>query len=514
MKNIILRFICALSLLCPIAQSAAVEINILNELARDRALSIIHKYKVFMEDYFDFSMKELRKGNEDYNYNQTEINFHIRSLEKKENFINSLPTDNKNFIDKILRDFFSSRFSILDYRYDLFKRRELVDDKSERMSEKIACNTTMCQFYDELISETFHIYMSLTDSHVDILRLVSLSPTLWPLLKGETRELPDPDHAIYSDSTRSKLRTDFDLYLFLTYEKPCAMIRIPIYGLGVPNDEKMKVTTSVTQYERSLFDKRYSSYKKGKEIQIPEWVTTQQCTLLEQETTRKVSHEDEKAISPRFSTVILTEKAVTEEISEKSDVIGAAAEEDIFLGNLENDYAAGATHEETPVAICDIFQEEGFDLQGSIPSPVGQAEVAPKILKTLKTNPYEKPLPRGLRVFHPHEQSFRTNFKRLSSKHQSTLEKIREGKAESVSYADFSSLWKAINGETSIEESSGSSHKVLHDASGKKVTGIFAHNKGMTYTRKTIPYLHAAIQMLGDKRLTEETIFSHDRVPS
>jgi hypothetical protein len=55
MKNIILRFICALSLLCPIAQSAAVEINILNELARDRALSIIHKYKVFMEDYFDLA---------------------------------------------------------------------------------------------------------------------------------------------------------------------------------------------------------------------------------------------------------------------------------------------------------------------------------------------------------------------------------------------------------------------------------------------------------------------------
>jgi len=60
---------------------------------------------------------------------------------------------------------------------------------------------------------------------------------------------------------------------------------------------------------------------------------------------------------------------------------------------------------------------------------------------------------------------------------------------------------EVINGEGSIEESSGSSHKVLRDSTGKKVTGIFAHNKGMTYTKRTIPYLYAAIQMLGDERL-------------
>lgn len=75
-----------------------------NELAREKSLNIIHKYEAFMKDYLDFTRKQLEKGYEDYQYNETEIKFYLRKLEKTRNFINSLNIDSKSFTDKILGD--------------------------------------------------------------------------------------------------------------------------------------------------------------------------------------------------------------------------------------------------------------------------------------------------------------------------------------------------------------------------------------------------------------------------
>jgi len=480
------------------------------ELAREKALNIIHKYEVFMEDYLDFTRKELGKGYANYQYNETEIKFHLKELGNTRNFISSLQTDSKSFTDKILRSFLKSRFDMLDYRYALFRRRELIDDGSERMSEKIACNTTICQFYDELITEVYDVYISSPNPYGDTLRLISLCPNLWPLLKGETRELPDPDQAIYVDSTRSSVRRGFDLDFFLIYEKLNENVYLPTYGLGVPKGQRMNTITRMTQYERSLFDKGYPLYEKIKEIQIPEWLTAQQSISLEEEIQKERHYEDEKVMSPDSSGAILAKKEVAEEILEKScaDSIVPDISFEILKASDGGD-VAGAAGEEDTLSIYEALPEEPKPQEKENLKPgIVESVFAPKISTQLKTDLYEKPLPRGLRIFHPYKQNFRTNFKKLSSKHQSTLDDIIEGKAESVSYADFSSLWKAINGESSIEESSGSSHKVLHDGDGKKVTGIFAHNKGMTYTKRTIPYLYAAIQMLGDERLTGGETFA------
>ncbi len=472
-----------------------------NEIAREKSLNIIHKYEAFMQDYLDFTRKQLAKGHEDYKYNETEIKFHLRKLEKTRNFISSLNINSKSFTDRILRSFLKTRFDMLDYRLDLFRRRELIDDGSERMSEKIACNTTICQFYDELVAEIYDVYITLPNPYADTLRLISLCPNLWPLLKRETREIPDPDQAIYTDSTRRSIRPSSDLDFFLIYEKLSENVFLPTYGLGVPKDQRMNTVIQMTQYERSLFDNGYLLYGKIKEIEIPEWLTTQQGISLEEETAKEQHCEDEKLMNLNSSAAIVAKQEVVVEILEKSCADSIAT--DIAFGKLkvsdDSDVATTAGKEDT-LSIYEALPEEPKP-QENLNLGIVESVLAPKISTQLKATPYEKPLPRGLRIFHPYKQKFHTNFKKLSSKHQSTLDDVMEGKAESVSYADFSSLWKAINGEGSIEESSGSSHKVLHDSTGKKVTGIFAHNKGMTYTKRTIPYLYAAIQMLGDERL-------------
>jgi hypothetical protein len=276
---------------------------------------------------------------------------------------------------------------------------------------------------------------------------------------------------------------------------------LPAYGLGVPKDQRVNSVTKMTQYERSLFDKGCPLYGKINQIQIPEWLTAQQSIYLEEEIQKERHYEDEIVMNLDSSAAILAKQEVVVEILEKSCADSITT--DIAFGKLkvsdDSDVASAASKEDIPSAYEDLSEQP--KPQENLNLVIVESVFAPKISAQLKAAPYKKPLPRGLRIFHPYKQKFHTNFRKLSSKHKSTLEDIMEGKAESVSYADFSSLWKAINGEESIEESSGSSHKVLYDSAGKKVTGIFAHNKGMTYTKRTIPYLYAAIQMLGDERL-------------
>ena len=112
-----------------------------------------------------------------------------------------------------------------------------------------------------------------------------------------------------------------------------------------------------------------------------------------------------------------------------------------------------------------------------------------------RTRP-ENFMPRGMRRFHPYEQEFvqqvRSN---LSKHHQATIDELFDNEARfNVSYNDFSSLWQALGG--SIKNCKGS-HKALKDANGKTVAGIFAHGNNMTYTKKTIPYLRAALELIG-----------------
>ena len=117
--------------------------------------------------------------------------------------------------------------------------------------------------------------------------------------------------------------------------------------------------------------------------------------------------------------------------------------------------------------------------------------------------------PKGMRMFHSRDQrTFRTTFIDLSE-YTDMLRNLfgDESQFVPIKYREFASLWRAIVGikisggkdigKNTIRESTGTSHKALLDADGRVVTGIFAHNNNMECTRRTLPYLRYAIEMLG-----------------
>ncbi|MCX7343661.1 MAG: hypothetical protein NT128_05920 [Proteobacteria bacterium] len=144
-------------------------------------------------------------------------------------------------------------------------------------------------------------------------------------------------------------------------------------------------------------------------------------------------------------------------------------------------------------------QEDQEDAEVASQIRLDGLELTPAISsKEEKEAGVQRVMPRGMRIFHSHAQTFRTSFTGLSGKHIRTLSSLMNKKEFTpVTYADFASLWKAINGKDSISESTGGSHKALLDADGKVVAGIFAHNANMEYTRRTVPYLRGAIDLLG-----------------
>jgi hypothetical protein len=452
----------------------------LNTQAYNRALDTICRYKAFMEDYVEFTENELKKGKCNYHYNETEIRFHIRRLEGEKHFIDSLNQSDKKFICNMLQKFLRVRFDMLNYRLDLFRRKELLDDGSERMYEKISCNTTICQFYDQLLTDIY-LLSSQNPLSYEIHFLISVSPSLWPLLTKASEELPNPDQATYGKlNDRSTMGPNSDLYLFKTYYDKSELFQLPVYGLGVPKGTT--IATWMTPYQRSQIDKKY---RKIEERQFPELL---QIT--------KAQPEESSRISPDI-TLPLSEQA--EALSHDTIVDFAEAQIGEALPMVQMQEKTTTIGRSTKAVCTEVACDTHF-VQKTESTSSSKDALSKTSRKNISSNSSALPhlAPKGMRAFHPYTQTFRVGSTKLNYKHLRTYIKLMEsGYSSSLSYADYSSLWRAINGKNSIRESTGSSHKILLDADGKVVAGIFAHNKSMEYTKRTFSYLRDAISRLG-----------------
>ena len=455
----------------------------LNTQAYNRALDTICRYKAFMEDYLEFTENELKKGNCDYHYNEQEIRFHIQRLEEEKDFIDNLNRSDKKFTCNMLQKFLRARFDMLDYRLDLFRRRELVDDGSERMYEKISCNTTICQFYDRLITDIY-LLASQEPLSYEIHFLISVSPSLWPLLTKASEEPSNPDQATYGKlNNRSSMGPNGDLYLFKTYYVKSELFQLPVYGLGVPKDTT--IATRMTPYDISRIDKSHPGHGRMEERQFPEWLQiakakSEEPSCISPDITPPHSEQAEVLSHDTivdFAEAQIVEALTTVQMQEKTTTIGRSTEAVC-----------------TEVA-CDTYFVEKTECTG--PSKDALSKTSRKNIFS-SSSALPRLAPKGMRAFHPYTQTFRVNSTKLNYKHLRTYINLMEsGSSSSLSYADYSSLWRAINGKNSIRESTGSSHKILLDADGKVVAGIFAHNKSMEYTKRTFSYLRDAISRLG-----------------
>ena len=488
-KNTILRFVFMILLLARIkaypCQAQELSQHDLNEYVCSKAVEVVKKYLAFTEDYLDFSYEKIQMGDSDYIYNQQEILMNIDELRKQEEFINRSDKSTHNTINMMLHGFLGSRFEVLGHRYARFLRREFIDDGTERMQEKIACNTTICQFYDQLITDIY-LLASQKPLSYEIHSLISISPSLWPLLTKASEELPNPDQATYGKlNDRSSMGPNGDLYLFKTYYDKSELFQLPVYGLGVPKGTT--IATRMTPYDISRIDKRHPHHGKIEERQFPEWL---QITKAQPEVPSRTSPDITPPLSEQAealshdTTVDFAEAqiwralpAAQAQAQEKTTTIGRSTEAVC-----------------TEVA-CDTYFVEKTECTG--PSKDALSKTSRKNIFS-SSSALPRLAPKGMRAFHPHTQTFRVGSTKLNYKHLRTYINLMEsGSSSSLSYADYSSLWRAINGKNSIRESTGSSHKILLDADGKVVAGIFAHNKSMEYTKRTFSYLRDAISRLG-----------------
>jgi hypothetical protein len=487
-KNTILRFVFMILLLARIkaypCQAQELSQHDLNEYVCSKAVEVVKKYLAFTEDYLDFAYEKIQMGDSDYIYNQQEILMNIDELRKQEEFINRSDKSTHNTINMMLHGFLGSRFEVLGHRYARFLRREFIDDGTERMQEKIACNTTICQFYDQLITDIY-LLASQKPLSYEIHSLISISPSLWPLLTKASEELPNPDQATYGKlNDRSSMGPNGDLYLFKTYYEKSELFQLPVYGLGVPKGTT--ITTRMTRYQRNQIDKKY---RKIEERQFPEWLQI-----------AKAQSEEPSCISPDITPPHSEQAEVL-----SHDTIVDFAEAQIVEALATAQAQAQAQEKTTTIgrsteAVCtEVVSDTYFVEKTECTGPSKDA-----LSKTSRKNIFSSSsalprlAPKGMRAFHPHTQTFRVNSTKLNYKHLRTYINLMEsGSSSSLSYADYSSLWRAINGKNSIRESTGSSHKILLDADGKVVAGIFAHNKSMEYTKRTFSYLRDAISRLG-----------------
>jgi hypothetical protein len=240
-------------------------------------------------------------------------------------------------------------------------------------------------------------------------------------------------------------------------------------------------------YDISRIDTSHPQYRKIGELIFPEWLQVTKVQPEERAPSQAtyIHSEQEEALSHN-TTVDFAET----KIGEVTPVV-KRQEKTIIM------------KEYTEVS-CDAYfvdKTASSSLSKDTPNKESEKNVAQK------SSAFPYLAPKGMRAFHPHTQTFRTNLTLstgLQSKHLGTFNKLMESEySSSLSYADFSSLWRAINGKNSIRESAGSSHKALLDADGKVVAGIFAHNKGMEYTKRTFAYLRDAVSRLGIDPVSE-----------
>jgi len=487
-KNTILRFVFMILLLARIkaypCQAQELSQHDLNEYVCSKAVEVVKKYLAFTEDYLDFAYEKIQMGDSDYIYNQQEILMNIDELRKQEEFINRSDKSTHNTINMMLHGFLSSRFEVLGHRYARFLRQEFIDDGTERMQEKIACNTTICQFYDQLITDIY-LLASQKPLSYEIHSLISISPSLWPLLTKASEELPNPDQATYGKlNDRSSMGHNSDLYLFKTYYDKSEFFQLPVYGLGVPKGTT--IATRMTPYDISRIDKRHPHHGKIEERQFPEWL---QITKAQPEVPSRTSPDITPPLSEQaealshdttvdFAEAQIWRASPAAQAQEKTTTIGRSTDEAVCTEVVSDTYFVEKTECTGPSkdALSKTSRKNIFSSSSALP------RLAPK----------------GMRAFHPHTQTFRVNSTKLNYKHLRTYINLMEsGSSSSLSYADYSSLWRAINGKNSIRESTGGSHKILLDADGKVVAGIFAHNKSMKYTKRTFSYLRDAISRLG-----------------
>lgn len=468
------------------------------------------------------------------------------------------------------------------------------DALSHQMQMMAKSSTDTYQFMNRMIRGFYKMTNPLEMSEENI-RLIRLSPKLWPILSGESEDYGYPDDAIliYDEDPKDK-QTDYEFYR-KHYE-----LSQNVPQLAFVNRKRTTKIVQMTPFERSQKDSNYTFYKQIPDLPYPDWlrcthqhsavqsssvdkadqknnrvsndVKTAHIPLKKNNTKSTRSNSKKKSQKNLQKKKVLSKKSVNVQKNYDRDSLKEASKtsenaihkvtKSLDLMALEPDHGDAVLHHDSSavqaleysleeVALKDKVNDMGAEMSRStelkrdalsrprenpevlvplsftvgtgkldnandnhdseiiVADDVGvtsdkmdNADLRPRgASRMLSTSSSQYLAPRGMRLFHSHDQVLYRSLIQpgdLKGKHEMVLFSIFDVKQFiSVSYGDFARLWRHINGEKSINESKGSSHKSLLDADGRVVAGTFSHGDAMTYSRRTIPYIRDALIRIG-----------------
>lgn len=391
-------------------------------------------------------------------------------------------------------------------------------------------STNRYQLFNYRIKHLYEI-LGNRDISVENRYYIRLSPTLWDILRGDTINLGYPDEPIDPEIIKNSKNGSFPVEVFLKffdnkksakdlmyykfYAEP--MREIKCLELRGEEDLITPMNFPLTWYayflseasERSINECEIKKKIKLniKPLPYPEFLDPYFNYLSH---TNKIEEKTENLVT-------LIDEVHNEQTSPNEEKKEDFSESNIISSNSPI-FELGDNQKKTEQSEKITQNFPSFELNNAFSKEeLYQKKLHQRYLKK-KTNQEKKSVnvlnqtniinsnylpPSGIRKFHPQgmKQIFIPkikNLKELNSTQINTYENIFDLKKwKNVSYGDFKALWKAINGEVSVDESSGSSHKTLLDSKNNVVTGIFAHGDNMKYSKKTIVYLRDALQRSG-----------------
>jgi hypothetical protein len=328
-----------------------------------------------------------------------------------------------------------------------------------------ARNVQRYQFLNLLCSSMFKI-LRRDELSEETVKLLRVSPQLWPLLKGETYDLGHPDEAGGFAIVSA--------YLQHPFKREEGLLR---------NEKRLTSLGKVaTRINRNF-----------------------PCPLWEK---NKLGN-DEYLYRTYFSTLSLPEvepplpyPAFLQPTSHSDEIEEVAFPHEPSFFETFPFEEFDDTEEEASVPSSREGQSPSIEESSIVADssdPSCSSELPPPIASSSSSMPScstDFIMPSGVRKFHDLIPSSPYETRELKKKDQSFIDSVFDAREfKKISYGDFETFWIKQGGK--VVGSHGGSHRLLVGPKGDSLSGTYTHGRGQTYTPKTIKYLRAALWYIG-----------------
>jgi hypothetical protein len=324
----------------------------------------------------------------------------------------------------------------------------------EKMVAEITTDTY--QTKNEIIRQLCSM-VRLNDLSAETQKYLRLSPSLWPLIMGESNELGHPDQAIFENQ-------DVDLYEQRILHLKGAVIRresiiCPLFSENVQKPASA-VPEMLMEEQDFLPPKKTKKKKKKKTISAD-------AALNDLEPHEQLDGAEN---------VVLPEKGLEDNIHPEDNINEVQPEQVIFEKIEDSEILTDAS------AYCishfndnQILKEpvENFD-------PKTDHELH-QLMKTQKKTSTETT-----------EQL--TIFDKLGGSSAVTCDKLLNEKLPSVTYHDFKTLWEYLGGTIASSGRGGSHRRLIFN--GRVVGGTFKPHGNSDYGYRSVRYLKQALEIV------------------